>query len=135
LGPEQRILSREGSEKGEEMAGAPRESSNDPALGISTLAERVRAFMARHELTRREMAAVLRTPNRTFNNWLDDGRTPPACLLALMDALETHSQVRTLLGVYRARKPTLPRGRPFKRGNPWRFIAPGVRAMDAKKRR
>jgi hypothetical protein len=77
--------------------------------------------MVRFGLTRREMAEVLGTPMRTLNNWIDDNRTPPACLAKLMGLLETRSQVRTWLGVHKMATKGKPRGRPFKRGNPWRF--------------
>jgi len=84
------------------------------------LSERIRAFMERYELSRSQMREILRTPRGTFDHWLDDDKTPPGCLSVVMDLLEARSQVRVWLGVH---KPTQrkPRGRPFKRGNPWRF--------------
>jgi hypothetical protein len=103
---------------------------------MARIAERIRGFMERYNLSRREMAAILKTPDRTLGNWLDDDRNPPACMVALMDVLETQSRVRTSLGVHKARKRPL-RGRPFVRGNPYRFGdrrragVLGVRQSDA----
>lgn len=76
--------------------------------------------MGRHDLSRAQMADVIRTPQRTLNNWLDDGRKPPACMSPLMDLLEASREVRIFLSVEDQPKPA-PRGRPFERGNPWRF--------------
>ena len=97
-------------------------SANKPAQNIVTLTlpERLRAFMAAHSLSRAQMAVILETPLDTLNNWLDKGRSPPACLLPLMTLLERRSQARTWLGVYR-KTDAAPRGKPFKRGNPHRF--------------
>jgi len=93
---------------------SPRENVNGNAQNILTLSTRLREFMKRHDLTRDEMAAVIRTPRGTFDHWLD------ACLLALMDLLEEESRARTRLGVHGTRR-SAPRGRPFRRGNEFRF--------------
>ena len=97
-------------------------SANDQAQNrvTLTLAKRLRAFMAKHGLTRVEMAAILQTPSDTLDNWLDKDRNPPACLMPLMDLLEARSQVRTWLGVHKQDK-AAPRGKPFRKGNPHRF--------------
>jgi transcriptional regulator with XRE-family HTH domain len=87
---------------------------------MARIVERIRGFMERYRLSRREMAAILKTPDRTLGRWLNDDRNPPTCMLALMDMLETQSRVRTSLGVHKARNRPL-RGRPFVRGNPYRF--------------
>lgn len=90
------------------------------AQNTLTISERLRAFMLTHELSRADMAAILETPLKTLDGWLDCGRTPPACLRPLMRLLEQCSQVRIKLGVYSKSKAE-PRGRPFKKGNSYRF--------------
>src|SRR5208337_4897488 len=94
----------------------PRENVNDNAQNMLTLSTRLREFMKRHDLTRDEMAAVIRTPRGTFDHWLDDDVNPPACLLALMDLLEEESRARTRLGVHGTKDGVTGRGqghRPF----------------------
>jgi hypothetical protein len=76
--------------------------------------------MRRYNLMRVKMANVIRTPRSTFGHWLDDDVNPPPCLLALMDLLEAESRARTRLGVH-AKQRSAPRGRPFRRGNEFRF--------------
>jgi hypothetical protein len=85
------------------------------------LSTRLREFMGRYDLTRNEMAVVITTPRGTLDHWLDDAVNPPACLLALMDVLEEESRVRTRLGVHCAKPSVRGRGRPFRRGNEFRF--------------
>lgn len=99
----------------------PRELESKDTLGTINLMARLRAFMRQQKLTRGEMAEVLKTPLRTLDGWLDRGTTPPACLLPLMDLLESRSQIRTWLGVNTSASKREPRGRPFRRGNEWRF--------------
>jgi len=83
------------------------------------LRDRMRAFMKRRGLTRRELADGLDTSPHTLTGWLDRGRTPPATLGALLDVLEEKPQARSKLRLSRGSK--LPRGRPFQPGNPWRI--------------
>ena len=99
---------------------SPRENVSGNAQSILTLRVRLREFLKRYDLTRDEMAAVIRTPRGTFDHGLDDDVNPPACLLALMDLLEEESRARTRLGVHGTRR-SAPRGRPFRRGNEFRF--------------
>jgi hypothetical protein len=49
-----------------------------------------------------------------------------------MDLLEGISQVRTKLGVHDKDKP--PRGKPFRKGNEWRFNSPQREMALARKR-
>ena len=85
------------------------------------LMARLRGFMRQQKLTRGAMAEVLKTPLRTLR-WLARSRNDAAaCLLPLMDLLESRSQVRTWLGVKTSTRKAEPRGRPFRRGNEWRF--------------
>ena len=79
--------------------------------------QRIQAFMLKHRLTRAQMAEALGTSVWTMDNWKN--ATPPACAVKLMDLLEQHPQVRYWLGATRTRE--RPRGRPFEKGNPWRF--------------
>ena len=99
----------------------PREPQSKDAQDTMKLMARLRGFMRQQKLTRGAMAEVLKTPLRTLDGWLDHGTTPPACLLPLMDLLESRSQVRTWLGVKTSTRKAEPRGRPFRRGNEWRF--------------
>ncbi len=87
----------------------------------ATIAERIRALMAKFDMSRGEVARVLRTPGRTLDGWLDDGRIPPACMLPLLDVIEGSGQARRILNVRALRQPGKSRGRPFRRGNEWRF--------------
>jgi hypothetical protein len=115
-----------------------RETQNGNAQPMLTLSMRLREFMKRYRLNRDQMASIIRTPRGTFDHWLDDDVNPPACMLALMDLLEERSQVRTWLGVHDPWKTYAPRGRPFLRGNEWRFTdkrrqeaLAGVRAIKS----
>jgi len=72
----------------------PRENVNDNAQNMLTLSTRLREFMKRHDLTRDEMAAVIRTPRGTFDHWLDDDVNPPACLLALTEGSDPSRRSR-----------------------------------------
>jgi DNA-binding transcriptional regulator YiaG len=92
-----------------------------PRKVLPKLADRIQEFMRQHRITRSAMAAILQTSEHTLDNWLYEGRSPPACLLSLMDVLENEPAARRRLGVHRARKSVKERGRPFKRGNPYRF--------------
>jgi transcriptional regulator with XRE-family HTH domain len=83
------------------------------------LRDRMRAFMKRRGLTRRELAAGLDMSEHTLNGWIDHRRTPPAILASVLDVLETNSRVRSKLGLSHGSK--LPRGNGFKPGNPWRI--------------
>ena len=100
--------------------GSPREKVSDNAQNTLFLSTRLREFMKRYGLTRDELAAVIRTPRGTLNHWLDDDVNPPGCLQALMDLLEEELRVRTRLGVHATRRGAS-RGRPFKKGNQYRF--------------
>jgi hypothetical protein len=46
--------------------------------------ERLRVFMDAHNLSLSDLAALLRTPRETIEDWFESGVTPPPCLLALM---------------------------------------------------
>jgi hypothetical protein len=96
------------------------------------LRDRMRTFMKRRGLTRRELAAGLDTSPITLRGWLDHGRTPPSTLAALLDVLETSPQARTRLGLSRGSK--LPRGRAFPRGHAFRFGDPRREAALAEAR-
>lgn len=86
------------------------------------IAERVKHFMELHELSRDEMAEILRTPVSTVNDWLSatKPRIPPACMVLIMNLLEQSPQARKLAGVHKT-QPRAPRGKPFKPGNPYRY--------------
>lgn len=88
-----------------------------------TIGERLQAFMAEYKLSRTQMAAILKTSPSTLNDWLREWnpRTPPACMVLVMDWLEQHEQARMWAGVYVRRK-MKPRGKPFAKGNPTRYV-------------
>lgn len=106
----------------------PREFKNVSGANTISLMVILRVFMKRWGLIRKNMAEVLKTPLRTLDGWLNHGATPPACLVPLMDLLESWSQVRTWTGVHAIRHKKEPRGRPFRRGNEWRFGKKGAEA-------
>jgi hypothetical protein len=87
-----------------------------------TIAARIIAFMIRYNLSRARMAKVLRTAESTFNDWLSHTkpRNPPACMGLVLDLLERSANARTIAGVHN-RVAGAPRGRPFRRGNPYRY--------------
>ena len=43
--------------------------------------------MKASDLSRAELAAAFRTPERTVNSWLEDGANPPGIVAALLDVL------------------------------------------------
>jgi len=87
-----------------------------------TIAERLKAFMAKYDLSREQMASVIRTAPTTLDDWLSltKPRIPPACMALVMDVLEQCPDARRVAGMADS-KPAAPRGRPFRKGNPWRF--------------
>lgn len=95
-------------------------NATELAQNTLTLRERIKAFMRQYDLSRNEMATLLRTSIKTLEGWLDSGRTPPACMLLVMDLLEQSSQARRIAGVH-TRKAGAPRGKAFGKGNPHRF--------------
>ena len=54
-----------------------------------SVTERLRTFMATHDLSLNELAGLMRTPPETLEDWLKNGSTPPPWLLALMVLLAT----------------------------------------------
>ena len=55
--------------------------------------DRIRDYMAKHNLTRFMMAQALRMPVRQLDAYLYDGVTSPYVMTAMMDLLEQHPQV------------------------------------------
>lgn len=55
---------------------SPRENKSKAAQNSIKLVPRLRAFMERFGLSRSQMAAILRTPDRTLDNWLDHDVSP-----------------------------------------------------------
>jgi hypothetical protein len=53
-----------------------------PKTGDSLL-ERLRGYMNANNLSKDELAGLLRTSPETLDNWFNDGMAPPASLLAL----------------------------------------------------
>jgi len=77
--------------------------------------------MAQYDLSRTTLAKVLNTPVTTVHGWFDDGKQPPGCLTVLLDLIERRTQVCKDIGLCAPAPIGAPRGRPFKRGNPYRF--------------
>src|SRR5258706_10313788 len=109
-----------------------REYAKDSAQNSASLAERLRKFMRAHDLSRTQLASIIQTPTRTLDHYLDDGVAPPGSLGALLVVLERCGCARRAVGMLSKVK-AAPRGRPFGRGNPWRFVGPGIRAMNTAK--
>jgi transcriptional regulator with XRE-family HTH domain len=98
------------------------------------LRDRISAIMEEHGLTRREMAAGLDTSPDTLKGWLQ-GKTPPAVLGPMLDLLEGKREAMRgwrRLGIERIK--LRPRGRPFQRGNPWRFGDPRRSELNKKEK-
>jgi DNA-binding transcriptional regulator YiaG len=94
------------------------------ALNIPMIVQRLRALMVAYDLSVSDLAAILQTSPRTVEKWFDRERPtkPPACLDRLLTILEKSPQARKLVGLHKA-MPEAPRGKPFKRGNPYRFTS------------
>jgi hypothetical protein len=85
-------------------------------------ADRIKALMKRYDLSRNEMAIILQTPPSTLDDWLKLKlpRTPPSCMRLVLDLLEQSTQARRIAGLHCTTKGA-PRGKPFKKGNPYRI--------------
>jgi hypothetical protein len=57
-----------------------------------SLLERLCGFMRANNLTKEELAGLLRTSPQTLDDWFNDGMPPPASLLALSVLFETLPQ-------------------------------------------
>jgi len=95
------------------------QSAQEQAL--ITVLDKLRSIMKEYELSRAQLAQVLRTSINSLNGWLDKGKQAPACLDLTLDLLQQSPQARRIAGIHRATSGMTPRGRPFKRGNPYRF--------------
>jgi DNA-binding transcriptional regulator YiaG len=101
------------------MMSASREKSAIAAQNKATVTTRLRAIIRRFDLSQTEIAAVMRVSERTARRWLAGEIKPPPIATALLDIIEQSSQGRRILGVHT--KSCTPRGRPFRRGNEYRF--------------
>lgn len=54
-----------------------------------SLLERLRSFMQANNLSKQELAGLLRISPQTLDDWFNDGMAPPASLLALLVLFET----------------------------------------------
>lgn len=54
-----------------------------------SLLERLRGFMHANNLSKEELAGLLRTSPQTLDGWFNNGMAPPASLLALLLLFET----------------------------------------------
>jgi len=104
-----------------EAAFHTRENSLRQAQNSVILALRLRAFMRGRDLSRAELAAALRTPERTLDRWLDNKSEPPGIVSAILDVLEQSAEASAALGINRPGSKGRIRGRPFRRGNEHRF--------------
>ena len=75
-----------------------REHATHAGQGSDSLTERLRDFMRTHDLSREELAGLLRTAPQTLDHWFDGGDAPPACLLALMVLLGSTPKAQSRLG-------------------------------------
>lgn len=99
-------------------------------IALNMVPNRLREVMRQYNLSRAELAAILCTPLDTLNGWLDKGKSTPACLGVLLGLIEKRSQVRAWIGIGR-NIPAAPRGKPFKKGNPYRFKHASRAAKDS----
>ena len=111
------------------MMSALREKSTITAQNSAIPALRLRAIIRRFGLSQAELAAVMRMPVRTLQRWLAGETEPPALALALLDVIERSSESRRILGVH-VKPRSAPRGRPFRRGNEFRFNDRRRRALQ-----
>jgi hypothetical protein len=61
--------------------------------------ERLKAFMAHHNLKHTETAKLLLTPIGTFKHWLTGEHQTPGCLVTLLDILEGVPEARKYLRI------------------------------------
>ena len=80
--------------------------------------------MKEQGLTRRQMADGLDTPIDTLKGWLDQGKTPPAVLTALLDLIDRKPKVSRWLRLGTRRIKQRPRGHSFQPGHEFRFGDP-----------
>ena len=101
----------------------------------NTITAQLRELMQMHGLSRSRTADVFNTKLPTLDHWLDQGTKPPSCLGVLLRILAVSEEARIEIGIH-DRPKLAPRGKPFKRGNPFRFakgIAVKRRAAGANK--
>jgi hypothetical protein len=95
----------------------------------NTITAQLRELMQMHGLSRSRTADVFNTKLPTLDHWLDQGTKPPGCLGVLLHILAVSEEARIEIGIH-DRPKLAPRGRPFKRGNEFRF-AKGVGSRRA----
>jgi len=66
-----------------------REKAAHISKECDSLLERLRGFMQANNLSKEELAGLLRTSPQTLDDWFNDGMAPPASLLALLVLFET----------------------------------------------
>lgn len=88
---------------------------------MRTVGQRLTDFMESRDITRKQLAAALSTPERTIDNWRWHNSTPPSVMLTVLDLLENDGHVRAKLGLSRRKKQP---GGNFQPGNPWRWNDP-----------
>jgi transcriptional regulator with XRE-family HTH domain len=71
-------------------------------------------------ITQTEFAATIGVTPRTVSNWVRGRTRMSEAATLVLDLLEQHPDVRRSLHVD-VKVPYAPRGRPFERGNPYRF--------------
>jgi len=93
---------------------------------LNTITAQLRELMQTHGLSRSRTAQILGTKLPTLDHWLDQGTKPPGCLGILLNILAVNEEALIQVGVHERPK-LAPRGKPFKRGNAFRF-AKGIGA-------
>jgi hypothetical protein len=83
---------------------------------------KLKILIDKSELTHSEFGEKIRTPLRTLERWLATGNIPDNISL-LIDVLLNVEEARKAVGINFRRKKHKPRGKPFKKGNPYRFGA------------
>ena len=84
------------------------------------MAARLRQFTRETIAGARFWPSIMCLAARTMRRWIAGETKPNGGALALFEVLESSKEVRHRMGIMR-REPGASRGRPFRRGNQWRF--------------
>jgi DNA-binding transcriptional regulator YiaG len=81
----------------------------------------LKVALTRLELSQAQFARIIDTPLRTVAGWCGGETKPPPMLWSILKVIEGSGQARRILHVSAIRHQNKPRGRPFRRGNEFRF--------------
>lgn len=98
-----------------------REMKMNTAQNTAKSADDLKAALICLGLSQAQFALVINTPSRTVAGWCAGETKPPPMFWRLLAVIEGSGQARRILGVHKAGRSGEPRGRPFRRGNEFRF--------------